>query len=130
MCARRPQLSKYTDTVRRVAASLQATARTLALTDDLQEQRQAMGELAKWLRVLGFKADSRLDHIRVFGQELFFADCLWQYNGAVGSRNVAVELATLTEEEAPRKGDDQLTPYAWVDGTRLTKGELRAWLRA
>lgn len=123
-------MSKYTDTVRRVAASLQATARTIALTDDLQEQRLAMGELATWLRVLGFKADSRLDHLRVFGQELFFADCLWQYNGAVGSRNVAVELATLTEEGVKRKDDDQPSCASWVDGTRLTKGELRAWLRA
>ena len=123
-------MSAYTDTVRRVTASLASTARTLALTDDLQDQRQAMAELATWLRVLGFKADNRLDHIRVFGKELFFADCLWQYNGAVGSRNVAVELSTLTEEGVKLKDDDQPSCASWVDGTRLTKGELRAWLRA
>ena len=65
-----------------------------------------------------------------FGVELFFADCLWQFDGAVGARNVAVALATMSEEVEDRADDDDLTPYMWLDGTQLTKRELRAWLRA
>jgi hypothetical protein len=123
-------MSKYTKTIQRLCAALQAASRTMMMTDDNHRRRRALAELATWLRVLGFKADTRLDHLRVFGQELRFVDDLWHYNGAIGSRGVAIELTQLSEEEAPRKGDDQLTPYAWEDGTRLTRGELRAWLRS
>ena len=123
-------MSTYTDTVRRLCAALGATARTMGLTDDPKGQRRALAELATWLRVLGFKADQRLDHLRIFGVELFFEDYLWQFNGAVGSRNVAAEIATMGEEVGRRDDDDEPSCACWVDGTRLTKGELRAWLRA
>ena len=64
-------MSTYTDTVRRLCAALGASARTMGLTDDPKGQRRALAELATWLRVLGFKADQRLDHLRIFGVELF-----------------------------------------------------------
>ena len=123
-------MSTYTQTVRRLCASLQAASRTIGMTDDVPTQRRALAELATWLRVLGFKADYRLDRIRVFGLDLWFSDDLWFYNGAVGSRNVAVELATLGEHPERRGDEDELTQYMWEDGTRLTRGELRAWVRA
>ena len=123
-------MSTYTDTVRRLCAALASTARSMSLSDDPKDHRRVIGELALWLRILGFKADRRVDHIRVFGVELFFADCLWQFDGAVGARNVAVALATMSEEVEDRADDDDLTPYMWTDGTQLTKRELRAWLRA
>ena len=123
-------MSTYTKTVRRLCASLQAASRTIGMTDDVPTQRRALAELATWLRVLGFKADYRLDRIRVFGLDLWFSDDLWFYNGAVGSRNVAVELATLGEHPTRRGDEDELTHYRWEDGTRLTRGELRAWVRS
>jgi hypothetical protein len=123
-------MSTYTQTVRRLCATLQAASRVIGMTDDVATQRRALAELATWLRVLGFKADYRLDKIRVFGLDLWFCDDLWFYNGAVGSRNVAVELATLGEQPTRRRDDDEPSCACWEDGTRLTKGELRAWLRA
>ena len=97
---------------------------------DASTQRRALAELATWLRVLGFKADYRMDRLRVFGIDLWFSDDLWFYNGAVGSRNVAVELATIGEHPRRQSDDDELSCASWEDGTRLTKAELRAWLRA
>lgn len=123
-------MSKYTKTIQRLCAALQAASRTIMMTDDNHYRRRALAELATWLRVLGFKADYRLDRIRVFGLDLWFSDDLWFYNGAVGSRNVAVELATLGEHPTRRGDEDELTNYMWEDGTRLTRGELRAWVRA
>ena len=123
-------MSTYTKTIQRLCAALQAASRVIGMTDDVATQRRALAELATWLRVLGFKADYRLDRIRVFGVDLWFSDDLWFYNGAVGSRNVAVELATLGEQPTRRRDDDEPTPYMWEDGTRLTRGELRAWVRA
>ncbi len=123
-------MSKYTKTIQRLCAALQAASRTIMMTDDNHYRRRALAELATWLRVLGFKADYRLDRIRVFGVDLWFCDDLWHYNGARGSRAVAVEIATLSEHPESRRDDDEPTPYMWEDGTRLTRRELRAWLRA
>ena len=123
-------MSTYTTTIRRVTVALRAAAQTIGMTTDRHAQRRAIAELATWLRVLGFKADYRLDHIRLFGVELVFEDDLWKLDDAVGARNVAAALATMSEEVERRAGDDELTPYCWTDGTRLTKRELRAWLRA
>jgi hypothetical protein len=73
-------MSTYTQTVRRLCATLQAASRVIGMTDDVATQRRALAELATWLRVLGFKADYRLDKIRVFGLDLWFSDDLWFYN--------------------------------------------------
>ena len=123
-------MSKYTKTIQRLCAALQAASRTIMMTDDNHYRRRALAELATWLRVLGFKADYRLDRIRVFGVDLWFCDDLWHYNGEVGSRAVAIEMATLGDRPSRRRDDDEPTPYMWEDGTRLTRGELRAWLRS
>jgi len=123
-------MSTYTETVQRLCGTLRAASRKIGMTDDVPTQRRALAELATWLRVLGFKADYRMDRLRVFGIDLWFSDDLWFYNGAVGSRNVAVELATIGEHPSRQSDDDELSCASWEDGTRLTKAELRAWLRA
>ena len=123
-------MSNDTETVQRLCGTLRAASRKIGMTDDVPTQRRALAELATWLRVLGFKADYRMDRLRVFGIDLWFSDDLWFYNGAVGSRNVAVMLATIGEHPRRQSDDDEPTSYMWLDGTRLTKAELRAWLRA
>lgn len=123
-------MSTYQKNIERIAIALRHASLTIGMTDDARIRRRGFAELSTWLRVLGFKADLRGDHLRVFGQELRYIDDLWVYGADTGARKCARAIVEAGDAPAPQRDDDAPSCACWQDGTRLTKRELRAWLRA
>lgn len=123
-------MSTYQENIARLTAVLRHASMTIGMTDDPRIIRRGFADLATWLRVLGFKADLRFDHLRVFGQDLRYGDDLWIYGDAAGARKCARAIVEAGDTPAPQSDDDAPSCACWQDGTRLTKAELRAWMRA